>query len=430
MSRNTNLLITSPIPLIKKRKTTIIDEKESDEEVIDEKKIDENETIPEIPDITLTRIKLNHHDVYGHTAIIKQVKINKKINEIYKYDEFTLNLITRLAHLNLENKFPPINKGYIIIEDVIDWTYEEYVSKFIEKYKNHNPKDKNIILEQNPDYDKNPKINKRKQLRLQVDPAANNDLKFLVSFHKAMEMYFPLHYISNYVFIESSFNSVKQKVHSDYNNIKPDLTMPYACLIAIQDGTSIVYYDDYAEHEIDVPKFGCILFCGDTRHSGNEYSDYNARIHCYLDSDNVLHSEYTQDFNIKLNYNVNYDQTKNKKIEKIKQNKDEIKEIKQVKQVKKNIEIKEILEIVQNIKNKEIKPKETFEIEEPKRKEEEEFFQIYTNEEFYNLEDVATQFFQIPENQERIDYLAVPYHLNFWKRYKYGKLFINIIKYN
>ena len=90
--------------------------------------------------------------------------------------------------------------------------------------------------------------------------------------------------------------------------------MAYATLIAIMDSTTLNYMSEELEIELQIPIYSAILFCGNTKHSGSEYSNYNMRIHCYLDSDDILHNIYSQDRNVTVNYDINYQQVKQNNI--------------------------------------------------------------------------------------------------------------------
>ena len=76
------------------------------------------------------------------------------------------------------------------------------------------------------------------------------------------------------------------------------------------EDTIFNYFSIEKETEINIPKYSCALFCGNTIHSGCEYAQYNARLHCYFDSSNWKHDEYSQNKKIKFDYEINYKQKK------------------------------------------------------------------------------------------------------------------------
>ena len=93
----------------------------------------------------------------------------------------------------------PTNQDYIIIENVIDSNnYKECINLFIEEYKQEKYATiKQNILDSNPKYTNPQEYSLRKQYYFN-DPTKNNELMFLFSFHKIMQILFPLHYIWDY----------------------------------------------------------------------------------------------------------------------------------------------------------------------------------------------------------------------------------------
>lgn len=104
---------------------------------------------------------------------------------------------------------------------------------------------------------------------------------FLMKLNKAKEA---THDIGGLALIRSLPGCVKQASHTDYFTVKSNgksvgVTMPYSCLIALEEATSV--YIKEVKH--DIPPACAVILRGDVVHSGSEYKKDNIRFHLYMD---------------------------------------------------------------------------------------------------------------------------------------------------
>ena len=85
----------------------------------------------------------------------------------------------------------------------------------------------------------------------------------------------------------SKKGSKEQDFHYDYNpdKLKNVPTMPRLVLLALQDATQILLYDDAQDKIVTVElRYGdCLVFDANMIHAGAAFARDNVRIHCYLD---------------------------------------------------------------------------------------------------------------------------------------------------
>ncbi len=79
------------------------------------------------------------------------------------------------------------------------------------------------------------------------------------------------------------------------NLMKPGVTAPLVCILALEAGTKIVLYTNNGTMEIiDIPIGHLFIMAGDCPHGGFAYLKTNARIHWYLEAVDLMTSDANQ----------------------------------------------------------------------------------------------------------------------------------------
>ena len=84
-----------------------------------------------------------------------------------------------------------------------------------------------------------------------------------------------------------------QAPHADWDP-QPNVHKAFACLVAIQDGTTLDVFPGFKIGErtqVCLSKGDVLMFRGDLIHAGSAYCKRNARLHVYFDSPEVVRTE-------------------------------------------------------------------------------------------------------------------------------------------
>jgi hypothetical protein len=133
--------------------------------------------------------------------------------------------------------------------------------------------------------------------------------KDLPGFEKLIQFVAPSSVNLEWVVLESLAGCHRQAAHVDYifdkRNSRRVKELSYGCLLAVQDGTKLdvwpaahrLFVRDHShDHStierctISLSKGDAVLFRADCVHAGSAYEDYNVRLHCYIDTDDMPHT--------------------------------------------------------------------------------------------------------------------------------------------
>lgn len=207
---------------------------------------------------------------------------------------FGKRLLLELINYFDQSIIPPQSNDYFIINEVISKEMDLNVFQFIE-YCHFLEDDWHNI------YDHSLSDDKGRKMKYFKDVYSNNEIPlFLQDINICLQILFYDHTICGHSILYSLPGLEKQGVHTDYFkknllNEEKDI-MPYLALIALKDNIKL-YNSKY--EEILIPKYSMILFSGDFKHAGAEYSENSKsaeRIHIYLDSKDHIHDRFSQKF--------------------------------------------------------------------------------------------------------------------------------------